>query len=390
MSDFKKHFDIPEDIVYLNASYQTPLPHVSAQAGLKALERRSTGFWEMTATDFFEPTEKLRALVAGLWVTMPRNVAVVPSVSYGVETAIKNLRLSPGHEILVPQDDFPSNIYPWFEAAKQSGARVAMVPRPHDGSWTRAFLEAIRPGVAVVSVPLSDWSDGTRFDLRAIGRRAREVGACFVVDVSQSFGAVPFSVSEFDPDFMFSVGYKWQLGPYGLSYLYVADRWLDGQPLENNWINRRGSEDFARLIEYRDEYQDGARRFDCGQRSQFQTTPIAVESMRLLRELSVAAIHTHITGLVREMHEGLSAFGFSLAAPELLAGHMLGARHRNWPDMTSLVKRLKDRRVFLSARGSALRISPHLYNDSRDVARFLDAVGREVGVGRAPSEAAPS
>src|SRR5437879_1100783 len=73
---------------------------------------------------------------------------------------------------------------------------------------------------------------------------------------------MPLDVAAIQPDFIVSVGYKWLLGPLGLGCLYVAERHRDGEPLEENWINRAGSEDFARLVDYRDEYRDGARRYD--------------------------------------------------------------------------------------------------------------------------------
>ncbi len=354
------------------------MPIASAQAGVDAITRRTARYWETIPSDFFDASERLRSKVATLWGTMPRNVALIPSVSYGVETAVKNLRLQPGQEILLPQDDFPSDVYPWIEAARRDGAQLNFVHRPENGDWTGAFLACISPKTALVSVPLADWTDGAYFDLKQISRRAREVGARFIVDVSQSFGVVPFSIADFDPDFLFSTGYKWQLGPYGMAYLYVADRWLDGQPLENNWINRRGSEDFSRLIEYRGEYQDGARRFDAGERSQFHLTPMAVESLSLIYELTVPAIFAHVTSLVADIYEGLQGLGFNLPPAQFLAGHMLGARHRHWPDMNPLVKRLRDRGVHVSARGSAMRIAPHLYNDRQDVARLLGILAGEI------------
>lgn len=379
MSDaFQDHFQLNKEIVYFNAAAWSPMPIASAQAGLDSITKRAARYHELTPHDFFEASERLRSKVAALWGTLPGNVALVPSVSYGVETAVKNLRLKRGVEALLPQADFPSDVYPWLESAMHEGARVCFVARPEVGDWTSAFLERIGPQTGVVSVPFADWTDGSYFDLKQISRRCKEVGAYLVVDVSQSFGAVPFAISDFEPDFLFSTGYKWQLGPYGLAYLYVADRWLEGAPVENNWINRRGSEDFSRLIEYRPEYQDGARRYDAGERSQFHLTPMALESMKLLHDLTVPAIFAHVTSLLADIYEGMQGLGFVLPPAQFLAGHMLGARHRNWPDMNPLVKRLKDRGVHVSARGPAMRVAPHLYNDRQDVARFLGILAAEI------------
>lgn len=385
-SDYRKHFLIPSDITYLNAAYMSPMPISSGQMGVSAIESRTAAVWKTNPVDFVEPSEKLRGMIAGLWGVMPRNVALVPSVSYGVEIAVKNFKLPLHSEILVPKDDFPSNVYPWMSLCSASQTRIRYVSRPADFDWTAAFInqmETIHKSggqVGVVSVPACDWSDGTRFDIPTLSAYCRKHGSRLVVDVSQAFGAVPISVADYNADFVFSVGYKWQLGPYGLSYLFVADQWLEGAPLENAWLNRRGSDDFARLVEYQNEFQDGARRFDSGQRSQFHLTPMATESARLLKEATIPAIFSHVNGLVKVLHEQLAILGFSVPPLTLLTGHMVGARHRNWPDMAPLVKRLREQNVFVSARGDAMRISPHLYNDLNDIDRFIAIIAKELGL----------
>ena len=100
-----------------------------------------------------------------------------------------------------------------------------------------------------------------------------------MIDASQSVGAMPFDVGTLRPDFVTTVGYKWLLGPLGARYLYVAEQHREGEPLEENWIGREGSEDFARLVDYRDEYLPGARRFDMGQRTKFELLPMAIAAL---------------------------------------------------------------------------------------------------------------
>src|SRR6185437_13833790 len=107
-------------------------------------------------------------------------------------------------------------------------------------------------------------------ELEPVAVRAREVGAQLVIDGSQSIGAMPLNVHTLRPDFLVTVGYKWLLGPFGLGYLYIAEQHRRGEPLEENWISRADSQDFARLVDYRDDYQPGARRFDVGQRTHFE------------------------------------------------------------------------------------------------------------------------
>jgi len=120
------------------------------------------------------------------------------------------------------------------------------------------------------------WTDGTRFDLVAIGRAARRVGAAFVVDGTQSVGALPFDVREIQPDALVCAGYKWLLGPYAMGAAYFGPRYDAGDPIEENWITRRGSDDFQRLVAYQDEYAPGAIRYDVGERSNFILLPMFI------------------------------------------------------------------------------------------------------------------
>jgi selenocysteine lyase/cysteine desulfurase len=242
----------------------------------------------------------------------------------------------------------------------------------HD--WTEAFLKAIDETTAVVSVPQTDWSDGSHFDLIRISQKAKFVGAALVVDASQSFGAAPIDVSAIDPDFLFSVGYKWQLGPYGVSYMYVADRHLQGRPLENNWVNRRSSEDFTRLTEYTDEYQVGARRFDSGQHSQFSLNPMAIEAMEFLNEVSTQKVFAHITNLNEILVAGLVRAGFEVIPRAYRTGHMIGAKAPKQQCVKNLCGSLREKNIFLSVRCNSLRISPHIYNTEQDIERVLQEV----------------
>ena len=105
------------------------------------------------------------------------------------------------------------------------------------------------------------------FELAEIGARCREVGAALVVDGTQSVGAMPFDWDAIQPDALVCAGYKWLLGGYGMGVMVLGDRFADGQPLEENWIGRAGSDNFSGLTSYEDAYAPGAVRFDVGERS---------------------------------------------------------------------------------------------------------------------------
>ncbi|HEU5347070.1 MAG TPA: aminotransferase class V-fold PLP-dependent enzyme, partial [Ktedonobacterales bacterium] len=217
-------FEIPDEIAYLNCSYMSPLPRASREAGQAAVARKSQP-WGISSQDFFTEAETARSLFAELIGGDADGVAIVPSASYGIGIAAANIPVARGQTIVLLEDQFPSNIYPWRDLAAQTGATIVTVARPADFDWTTALLAHIDERTAVVAVPHCHWTDGSLIDLPRVGARARAVGAALVVDGAQSVGAHPLSVADVQPDFLVAVTYKWLLGPYSCGVLYVAPHW---------------------------------------------------------------------------------------------------------------------------------------------------------------------
>ncbi|MGZ3677936.1 MAG: aminotransferase class V-fold PLP-dependent enzyme, partial [Ktedonobacterales bacterium] len=195
------------------------------------------------------------------------------------------------------------------------------------------------------------------------------------VDTAQSLGAYPLNVGEVRPDFLVATAYKWLLGPYSLGFLYVAPHRREGRPLEFNWITREGSEDCAGLADYREGYQPGARRFDMGERANFELMPIAIASLRQILEWQVERIAATLREMTTRIESDARKLGLEVAPSERRAGHMIGLRSSTAlpPDLAA---RLAAAGVYVSLRGTAIRVSPHLYNTSEDVDRLFEVLGQ--------------
>ena len=365
----RDRFDLPDDIAYLNCAYMSPLQKRAAEVGAESMWRKARP-WEITPADFFTDSERARSLFAKLIGASAEDVAVIPAASYGIATAAANLELPSGRPVLLLADQFPSNVYPWRELARQNGAEILTLARPPDDDWTRAVLELLDERVAIAALPHCRWIDGGLLDLVRIGERCREIGAALVVDATQSLGALPLDVHAVDPDFLVCPGYKWLLGPYSLGYMYVAPRRHEGRPLEHNWIGRAGSDDFARLVDYQDSFQPGARRFDVGERSNFALLPASIAALEQLLAWGVERIALTLAAMTGRIAGRAAELGLQSVDPGLRAGHFLGLR---FPEGVppGLPERLAGERVYVSLRGDSLRVTPHLYNDERDVERLF-------------------
>jgi selenocysteine lyase/cysteine desulfurase len=199
-----------------------------------------------------------------------------------------------------------------------------------------------------------------------------------VVDGIQSVGALPFDVSAVGPAFLIAASYKWLLGPYGVGFMYVDEKRREGQPIEHNWVNRRGSEEFSQLVDYEDAFQPGARRYDVGERSNFVLLPMAAEALRQLLDWGVENVSETIGALTDLIEQKAQERGIATIPKERRARHMIGLMlGPGAPD--DLATRLMRHDVFVSVRGPSVRVSPHLYNTEADIDRFFDVLKSVVG-----------
>ena len=369
-------FDIPDEVAYLNCAYMSPNLTAVRVAGEQAIARKSRP-WRIVVDDFFEDGEEARRLFASIVGGDAEGVALIPAASYGIGVAAANLPIGPGRSVVVLAEQFPSNVYPWQEAVAAGGGEVRFVPRQPDHDWTAAVCGAIDEATAVVALPNGHWTDGSIVDLAVVGEAARAAGAALVLDLTQSLGAGPFVMSVVQPDYVISAGYKWLLGPYSQSFMWVAPQHRRGRPIEFNWIARADSDDFAGLVNYRDDFLPGARRFDVGERSNFALLPMALAAMRQIVSWGVDAVAAYTAGLTAAVEEQAAALGLDPIPAGRRLPHLIGVRFPGGlPD--GLSARLAAAGVFVSIRGDSIRISPHVYNTPRDVDRLFALLGEEL------------
>ncbi len=363
-------FSIPDEISYLNCAYTSPLLRSAEAAGKKAVAAKACP-WQITPAHFFSLLEPVREKFGQIIQCPATDVAVIPSVSYGMALAAKNIPLEQGQKILVLEDQFPSNIYSWQRRTRKKKASITTVKRPKDFNWTQAVLEAITPKTAIVALPHCHWTDGSCLDLAIIGQHCRDMGAALCIDATQSLGAMPLSIEQVRPDFLVTTAHKWLLGPYSYGFCYVAPQWQEGIPLEENWMNRQGSKDFSRLVDYRNQYQAGARRFEMGEASNFFLSPIVDASLGQILDWGVTDIAAALEVKTDEIAQKAENIGLTVPPKKMRSPHLIGVTlPRGIPQ--GLGDQLATNSIYVSIRGDAIRIAPHLYTTQEDISRLFD------------------
>ena len=376
----RSRFTLPDGVHYLNCAYMAPLAAAVRVAGIQGIDRRMAPHL-IRPEDFFDESHHLRCLFSRVVnIPDPNRVAIVPSVSYGLASVARNVPAARGDNVVILEEQFPSNVYAWRRLCAERGLELRTIEAPSRDTrgraleWNIRLLSSIDRRTALVSVPHVHWADGTLFDLERVGERARNCDALLAVDGTQSVGAMPFDVQRIRPDALVCAGYKWLLGPYSMGLAYYGPAFDEGAPIEENWITRRGSEAFAELVRYRDEYQPAAIRYDVGERSNFVLVPMLAAALELVLEWTVPAIQDYCRQLTADLTGTLRERGHWVEEPRWRGGHLFGVRVRDAVDRTRLAERLHERQVAVSFRGDAIRVAPHLYNDADDTGALLDAI----------------
>jgi selenocysteine lyase/cysteine desulfurase len=375
----RRKFSLPSGITYLNCSYMSPLLKKVENAGIEGIKRKRNPS-SLLPSGFFEGTEKLRNEFGKLInVKNPQRIVTIPSVSYGLAIVAANLKMDRSQNIVVASEQFPSNVYPWIRLSEESGAKIKTVSQPNDlknrgKTWNQRVLEAIDQRTKLVALGHVHWVDGTKFDLKAIRKRTYEVGALLVIDGTQSVGALPFDASEIQPDALICGGYKWLMGPYSIGLAYFGSYFDEGKPIEENWINRKFSEDFTSLINYQNEYQPAALRYEVGERSNFILIPMMIAALKQINQWKPKNIQDYCEKITVKSIQQLREAGFWVEDENFRGHHLFGLRTPKGSDLGKIKRQLFKNKISVSVRGNAVRISPHVYNSENDLKKLVKAM----------------
>ena len=377
----REKFLLQRKTAYINCAYMSPIPKKVEKAGIRGIKAKRKPHL-LPQESFFKDSSTARKLFADLInCNEPNRVVIMPSVSYGIATIIKNLKRKKGNVVLTARQ-FPSNVYGWKTLEKE-GVTLRLIERPMSEQagedWNEEILNAITDDTIAVTIGNVHWADGTIFDLEAIRRKTLSHGSLLIIDGTQSIGALPFDLQSVKADAVITAAYKWMMGPYGLTFGYFGAYFDHGIPLEDNWINRKGSEDFSSLIEYSDEYREGSLRYEMGERSNFALLPMGIEGIKLVRHWQPSEVQSYCDQLLKAHADEIKELGFDFDTGKYQSKHLLGIQCPDHLDVMNLKKSLKRNRVSISIRGTKLRVSPNVYNDDRDIRKLLKSLRESFG-----------
>jgi selenocysteine lyase/cysteine desulfurase len=365
----------------MNAANLCPTPRpVTEEAARLALQIDGDQSFQNRAR-FGPLREEARARLAAYLRALPEEVALVRNTSEANNIVIDGLDLGPGDEVLLWDQNHPSNSTAWDVRAERRGFRVRRVATPPDPagpeSLLRPFLREIRPATRVVAVTHVSNVTGVRLPVRELCVHARERDVLTLVDGAQTFGADALDLHELGCDFFTGSAHKWFMGPKEVGILFaraeVAARVWPGV-VSVGW---EGSRD------------RGALRFETlGQRDDARLAAMT-PATAFHEEIGPERIQERIRELVAALRTGIGeavpGTRFVTPEPPDLSGGVLIFRLPGVPVQGGYQALYRDHGIGGAAMGGedgGIRLCPHVYNVMDDVERVVEAVSAvALGVG---------
>ncbi len=373
MHDYRSDFPDFAPTIYLDCAYQGPFPrrtvaHIQRAIELKCHPER------MVSAEYFDLPDRVRASLARLVGADPSEIALTNSATQGIGIVLAGLGFKAGDEVVVASSNYPSNLFSWIHL-RRLGVRVEVV-KPVDGRVrVEDVAAALTARTRVLALDWVGYANGLAIDLARFGELAHRHGSLFLVDGSQGVGAMELSVHHLPMDVLAVTGYKWLLGPYGTGFVYlrreIQDR-LDVPVV--NWFSVEGSENFDALPAEQFTLAGEARVFDVPGTASFLNLYALEASVEYVEKIGVGVIAEHCGRLLDRLEEGLRRSGHTVIrnSDSKSRSPILGFQGKSPEATEKLHRKLRANHVAVSLRHDVIRVSPHVYNDERDIDRLLE------------------
>lgn len=354
---------------------------VSHSMGAPPLGAREalTRYWEQWAHDGPEAWEGWLPEIAStadnlgrIFGAAPGTVTLCPNVSLAMAAIASMLDYRRGRsDVVIEALQFPTVLYVW-KAWERYGARVRVVASDDGRTMsTDRLCSAIGEGTAAVVLSHAAYVSGAVIDVPAIVARCRETGTLFVLDAYQTTGVFPYDASALGVDVVVGGSHKWLCGGPGCGFIYVRPG-LHEQlaPAQTGWMGH--AEPFA-FEDAPVRLASGAHRYNTGT----PTVPgylAARAGHDAILEVGVAAVREHNVALTNELAQGALGRGFTVPTP-LDPAWRTGWIGMDFPGAAKVVDALIGERVFVDYRpGCGIRVGPHFYTTSEEIANFFRVV----------------
>jgi selenocysteine lyase/cysteine desulfurase len=339
---------------YLNTATYGQVPRRGVAADATHWANRE----KFACSDFlhwYDDADLIRASIARLIHATPDDIAFLTNSASALGLLAGGIDWKPGENVVTLAEEFPNCLY-LPALVGRHGVEFREVP------W-ECFYSAIDARTRLVALSEVNYANGFRPPLEEVTGFLRSRGVLLYVDGTQSVGALQFDVRRTQPDMLAVHAYKWMISPTGTGFMYVAPS-LRAKllPAVAGWRTHCDWRNVDNLHRGMPSLKDSAEKYEGGglQFGLLHALGAVVDWMLALGPEEIEACVLELAHSVRQRMIALGAMAEDTGSP-IVAVKFEGA------DPSSIARELKSQHVLVAARHGFLRISPHFYNNERDL-----------------------
>jgi selenocysteine lyase/cysteine desulfurase len=368
----RAQFPVTRQWAFLDHAAVSPLP-TPAVAALRAYADELAHNGVTAVGRCVARVGEVRALAARL-INAPavEDVYFVPNTTHGIGVIAEGFPWEPGDNVVLAAEEYPANQFPWMNLARK-GVSVRKVPSRGNRVPLSDLAAAMDARTRVLTVSFVEFASGFRHDLCALGELCKARGVFFFVDAIQGLGAFPLDVQAAHIDALSADSHKWLLGPEGAGFGYIRREWVERlHPIGVGAFSVTNPLAFSADAF---DMKPHAGRWEGGALNVGGIWAMGA-SLQLLLEFGTESVRARVLELTAYLCDNALSRGwsvFSSRAGGEASGIVSLVHPARAPD--DVVKRCRAAGVAVNARGGRVRVSPHCYNTTAEIDRFLEAAG---------------
>ena len=298
-------------------------------------------------------------------------IAFVKNTTEGVLLVANGLDWVPGDNVIVPDIEYPSNVYCWMNLRRQ-GVEIKWVKSRDGRVLVEDIAALIDERTRLVTLSAVQFSNGFRQDLMRTAELCQSRNVLLNLDAIQHIGALHFDASRCPVDFLSAGGHKWLLGPIGTGFFFCRRSALDRLRPAN--VGYHSVTKDADHLDYDFVFRPDAGRFEEALVN-FPGLWGLEAAVDLVLALGTSRIEQHVLDLTSRLIDGLLQRGY-LVLSSRHADEQSGIVTFRHPTRRAdeLHAHLQAARIDVALCLGALRASPGAYNDGADIHALLETL----------------
>lgn len=366
-------YPVNQEMIWLNNCGTTPAGTHIVNAVSRYMEGYALKGIFTEVARYEKVKSNIKNILSSLLNCLPDELALIHNTAEGMNFISHGLKLSPEDQVILLENEYPSNIYPWRHLEKKGVKLVTAPMETSPETFFNSLNRLITAKTRAISLSAVHWCTGMPLPLEQVGKLCKENQIDFIVDGAQGVGMQPLDVRNANIDYMAFSAWKWLLGPLGLGVLFVSRQKLDH--LDPVFIGTASVINDEEYLPYKFELKPTADRFIISTVN-FSDWVYFEAALEFLQDLGFSTVRERIYELSAYLRDGLSDLGFTVFSDQF-QDYPTGIVVCEKPGVTTevITQHLKKNKVVVAERLGRVRFSPHVYispEQIHDVLRVLD------------------